>query len=210
MFRKAISSFVLMAFLSMLFYSCSADRSMDPEATSSSSGESNLEETLNADVDVHELVDIEVRLVERALFTEVNSSQLRYALETGDAEYIAALFGYSITELEEINDQVLGLCETIYERYPQLGELVEELKTNSCPSCDVEVFLEKWDTILANYSSGSAKSSCMEPAICHIEPLVVGLIMCAYTLGATMVGYLACAYIIVCSFCEGGWASLIC
>ncbi len=209
MFRKAVSSFVLVAFISMLFYSCTGDNTVNPGQGSGGTG-TDLEEALNADADVTELIDIQLQLVGRALYGEVSSSQMRYALENDDPEYTAALFGYSASELENLEGRILQLCEAISERYPRIREQAEESSAAGCRPCDIETFLRDWDTVLERYSSDVSRSSCFDPARCQVIPLVTGLIMCAYTLGWTVIGYLACSYVVACSFCEGGWADVIC
>lgn len=132
------------------------------------------------------------------------------AYENNNDEYFSLLLGYNEQQIQKIKKRILSLNKRIIERYPSIKEQVMVQQKQKCNSCDFNKLIANWDEMVLKYNNQHRRKLAVDPAICEMVPLVVGIVVCAATAGASVLLYAACTYVVVCSFCEGGWADDIC
>ena len=211
MFKKCVSIIVILSILSFLYSSCSRDDIIQPKGNTdlNESDSESLQEELETAPEVKELLEIRTEMMDRALKRDITGKKLLDAYMAKDEQKMVILLGYSDTEVEKYRNRLYYLSNSLCDRYPELRKMVAEKKGSFCATCEVEQFADKWDDYRMKYKAGILCAPAMKPAMCQIIPLTIGLILCAVSL-PTVLLYLLCSYIVACSFCEGGWADIIC
>lgn len=209
MFNRIISIIVIGSFITTVVGSCSKDTSLSPEKKKSRVDE-NYEEILKSDPEVNELVEIGTKIIKQAMANEVSATELQIVYDNRDDKYFGILLGYEKSEMERIRERVSCLSNIISKRYPELVTQIKEKQKNKCSTCDFNKLISNWDRIVTKYDNQYRRKLAIDPAVCQMAPLAIGILVCAATAGASIILYAACTYVVVCSFCEGGWADDIC
>ncbi|MDZ7860272.1 MAG: hypothetical protein U5O15_06345 [Candidatus Krumholzibacteriota bacterium] len=209
MFKRIVSIMIIVSFITMVQSSCSRENSVRPDKKEETQPDDNLEKVLKNDPAVNEFVQISEQLIIKAMDNKVSAAELEIAYENEDDEFFGHLLGYEETEIRKISDRILDLSNTISKRYPKIKKQAEKNQNQKCKSCDFNKVIENWDGIVSKYNNQHRRIVAVDPAICKVVQLTVGMYLCAATL-ASVVLYVLCAYMVVCASCSGGWADDIC
>jgi hypothetical protein len=228
MFKKSVSIMVLASFLSLVIYSCTSDKLVQPGDKSQAANDlGRLGEQLSTAPEVRELLEIRDEIVVRALDRGITSQQLREA--GSDADRSNELLGFSSLEARELQRRMEALIGSLQGAYPALERLVaQKVSESECDACDMDRLAASWDTYaralaatrVADRGASSAASRDGEagislsparaPLTCKWTQLTVGLVLCAVRSGGSLLFYALCSYGVFCGSCDGGMADVIC
>ncbi len=224
MSRRIILPVILIAVLSLVFFSCSRDRAVEPrgagEQVPDDTGMGNmagLDRQLESSPEIRELIAVRDEIAGRALERRVTEEQVR---EAGlDAQKGNELLGLSDAEAAELWGRVNAALGSLYARFPELGGRLGGTRA-ACGACDAEQFAIAWGGYVSRASSigiaatGSAHgpegAPARPPMKCKWAQLGVGFAMCAIKSGGSLLIYAICSFGVFCASCDGGIADIVC
>jgi len=139
------------------------------------------------------------------------------AVSAHDSARAATILGFTEAEANALNARMDQLRVQIFLAFPDVEKMAVGYAGSSCgfsvadSHCDVRAAVDNaaaavsaMDNLLAfmNMPQGSNR-----PVSCHWGPYTASLVLCT-TLGPVL--YWPCAYVALCSFCEGGWVDSAC
>ncbi len=206
MTRRIICMFVLVAFSSLMFYSCTESDSI---TKAQSRGEEGFTEDHSGGFEiikapeVAELEGIRDRLAEAARARGLSGQDFKKALRT-EEDAVGAL-GIEESEAEVLRRRITVLAESIRRRYPDVDRTVAENDLSDCLSCDAEEFASMWDTkwrhINEDISATPGRGLVGISGLDYIK-YVTTLVLCAVSSGGNLILYLFCAYLAYCHYSE--------
>jgi len=139
------------------------------------------------------------------------------AVSAHDSARAAKILGFTEAEANALNARMDQLRVQIFLAFPDVEKMAVGYAGSSCgfavadSHCDVRAAVDNaaeavsaMDDLLAfmNMPQGSNR-----PVSCHWGPYIASLVLCT-TVGPVL--YWPCAYVALCSFCEGGWVDSAC
>ncbi len=185
-------------------------------------GQPTTEELLSTP-EVAVMVGIGAEITERIVtLDEAERSALAVAISTNDVATEATLLGYTTDELEALAGRLQREASAILERFPSLEEVVRNGQA-PCGSfltavgCDASLVVgnpeglgQMWAELSDAIHLVTSGENLPPRSGCDWLKLVVGLIVCAYGSGGNPLIYVACAYLVYCSYCWGPVRDAIC
>lgn len=208
---KSILLIVIILAIS-IFNSCS-DNSVD--STLNSNELSKLKKSAITD-ELSDLIDLREEITQLVIDRKVNIEKLRDAYVNKDVTKIMTLMKMSKNEYNSFNERLLNIRKNILIKYPDIKKAVSKLGKKQCTTCNIEKFFnnfEQYTHASSRYGSGLSKIytgttvNGDEDVDCDWVPYTAALVLCA-ELGPVL--YWPCAYVAICSFCEGGWVDDAC
>lgn len=205
--------------LSLLFSGCGEKEEVvtppiDNEVVTPTDGGSEI--ALQTDADIQELISIRDDMVVRILESNLSGRELAEIIKNNDEKRFASLLGYSPEEMRDLERRILRLAERVRMNHPELKGME---KTKPCPDCGIESVVENWDRFRLEAGIDRPRYGDDPNAIpvppdpkkkgvsCTWLPYAASLLVCT-SMGPIL--YWACAIVATCTFCSGGWVSVIC
>lgn len=174
----------------------------------------DLEAALRDSQELKDLINFRDEITQRVTASRVSARTLRRAYESGDERRIAALLGYSDTDLLLLNQRLDNLRRALLTTFPEIQRLMATTTHSPCgfsPSprtCGTARFFDNFE----GYTQGVSPMY-IEPepgggeVTCQWAPYTAALAVCTL---AGPIWYWPCAYVATCSFCRGGWVATAC
>jgi len=139
------------------------------------------------------------------------------AISAHDGARAAELLGFTEAEANALNARMDELRVEIFLAFPDVERMSVGYAGSSCgfavagSQCDVRSAVDNaaeavsaLDELLGFMDAPQGSN---RPVSCHWGPYTASLVLCT-TLGPVL--YWPCAYVALCSFCEGGWVDSAC
>jgi len=198
MFKRTISTIVIISVLSLTLYSCSENSinqpGAEPEGSIGAETE-NLNKKLINDLQVKELVAIGDKLIQIVIDREITQEELESAAV--DKQIAAAELGMSGIEAEELLDHIKKLSNSLLIKYPELKEMVQKQIDKQCGSCRISQVISNWDKIRADQDQSNDRELLSKMSY---TTYIVALVGCAVGSGGNALLYAICTYVVYCSY----------
>jgi hypothetical protein len=180
------------------------------------SGLDDLDNLLKQDPDVRQLIDIRQEITRRVIDRNVPIAAVKAASQNKDETQFRRLLGFTNSEFKYLKIRLNESRLAILDRYSEMENLVADDNKDSfrynplTGSRKTGQFVDK----LTSYSNNYLEMEELEleyeagsEVRCRWAPYIAGLVGCAAT---GPVWYWPCAFVVVCSFCSGGWVDSAC
>ncbi len=198
MFKRTISTIIIISVLSLIWYSCSENSINQPAAKPEGPTgveTDNLNKKLINDPQVKELVDICDELIQTVIDRKITREELESAAL--DKQIAAAELGMSGIESERLIDHIKELSNSLLMKYPELKEMVQKQMKERCESCQISQVISNWDKVRADQDQDSRRGLLSKMSY---TTYIVALIGCAVGTGGNALFYAICAYVVYCSY----------
>lgn len=172
----------------------------------------DLENQLKEDPDVLGLLAVRDKISQQILDSGVSGQDLQQVFYSNDPAEITQLLGFTQAEVNYLNNKLIQHSNALLARYSELQTYTQTHNANcSDYSCfenneHANALFTNLDTYLSlSTENGLGKNQAA--VACEWLPFIGALILCAQT-GPIL--YWICAYVSLCSFCDGGWVDAIC
>lgn len=196
-----ISMFVLLSVAACVFWGCQDTPSTITESRIFGSGDST---KLYDDPNVRQLWEIEEDFINRCQGDAAHWDSLRDAYDDMDTVRILTILRYSQAEYDSISTLLVSTATQVMSDHPEILPLSEN---GYCEPCQGGGIFDVYVAAPPTPVSYSSLKDEQKDTDCAWVGYTACLIACSAT---TPIIYWACAYVCVCSFCEGDLVEEIC
>lgn len=172
----------------------------------------NLEIKALIENDIKELISIRNNFTQRVKSQKIEIGDLKTAYLLTDQKKIAELLNLSEEELAATQNQLKIIVDRMIKKVPLLTDVIKEKSKQKCSKCDVEKFFNNFYSYTKGVSLVPVKNSLKSvqaEAGTNCQWVQYGACLALCSLGGP-IWYWPCAYLCLCSYCEGPEVDALC